>query len=363
MRAGIVDTGVDGLAISDSRTPYIFNDDLPIVHLAAVEDGRSIATLLSYGNHAEVLWSDNPYITADYFHFTRKYVREGIDAVVDVNGTAKPALEGTGGVVVMFAGSVGGLINPGQGGAKDYAGTEYPEETFATADAVGQTLASHVLAGLADGRVAPVESDGLRFATRQFLVPVQNQIFRLAAVSLDLIQRDVYNVAMQGGRMIPGDPMVLSQVAVVRLGPVTWFTAPGEVFPETLTGGLPGRNRARTPVIGDVSRHRVDYVCGADGLPVAGGDQPCIVRPDAENPPDWSAWPEGPVVYELIPGEVPFFIGLGMDFLGYMVPDYDFQAMPFGEPPGDHYEETNSVGSAISGLWRAHLDEVLDAVR
>ncbi|MCB9541434.1 MAG: hypothetical protein H6703_03165 [Myxococcales bacterium] len=365
VRAGVVDTGVDGLAISDSRTPYIFNDDLPIVHLAAVEDGRSIATVISFGNHAEVLWSDNPYITADYFHFTRKYVAEGLAGVTAVDGADKPALEGTDGVVVMFAGSVGGLINPGQGGAKDYAGVEYPEETFATADAVGQTLASHVLAGLADGRVAPVETDGLRFATRQFLVPVQNQTFRLAAVSLDLIQRDVYNVALLGGRMVPGDPYVLSQVAAVRLGPITFFTAPGEVFPETLVGGLPGRNRARTPVIGDVSRHRVDYICGADGLPVEGGDQPCIVKPDAENPPDWAAAPEGPVVYELIPGEVPFFIGLGMDFLGYMVPDYDFEAspLPFTEAPGDHYEETNSIGGTISGLWRTHLEEALDALR
>ncbi len=362
VRAGIVDTGVDGLAISDSRTPYIFNDDLPIVHLEAIDDGRSLATLISYGNHAEVLWSRNPYITSDYFHFTRKYIREGLAAVEDVDGNPKPALEGTGGVVVMFAGSVGGLINPGQGGAKDYAGVEQPEDTWAAADGIGQVLASHVLSAIADGRASPMQTSWLRFATVQFLVPVQNRTFQLAATALDLIQRDVYNVAIVRGSRIPGDPYILSQVAVVRLGPISFFTAPGEIFPETLTGGLPGRNRARTPVIGDISQHRVGYICDADGLPVEGGDQPCIVKPDAENPPDWSAAPMGPVVYELIPGEVPFFIGLGMDFMGYMVPEYDFEGGGFGEAPGDHYEETNSVGEAVMGLWRTHLDEVLTAV-
>lgn len=363
VRAGVIDTGVEGLAISDSRTPYIFNDDLPVVHLTARDGGATLATLISYGNHAEVLWSGNPYITSDYFHFTRKYIREGLAEVVDVDGNPKPALPGTGGVVVMYAGTVGGLINPGRGGAKDYRGFEPPEEhSFEAADAVGQTLASHVLAGLEDGRVAPIAPDGLRFATRQFLVPVQNDVFRLAAVTLDLIQRDVYNVGRVGGRQVPGLPFVLSQVAVVRFGPVTWFTAPGEMFPEMLVGGFPGKPRVRTPVIGDIARHRVDYICGPDGLPVEGGDGPCIVRPDQTNPPDWAAAPDGPYGYELVPGEVPFFIGLGMDFLGYMVPDYDFEAVPFGEAEGDHYEESNSIGPAIMGLWRTHLDEVLAAL-
>ncbi len=361
--AGVVDTGTRGLAISDSRAPYIFNDDLPVVHLRAVDDGRALATLLSFGNHAEVLWSSNPYITADYFHYSRKYIREGLAAVDDVNGNPKAALPGTGGPVVMFAGSVGGLIYPGRGGARDYRGAEPAEQhSFAAADAVGQTLASHVLAGLQDGRVAPVETDGIRFATQQFLVPVQNEVFKLAATTLDLIQRDVYNVALISGRPVPGDPYILSQVAVVRMGPVSWFTAPGEVFPETLVGGYPGRDRVRTPVVGDVAQHRVPYVCGSDGLPAEGGDQPCIIRPDAVNPPDWDAAPAGPYVYELVPGDVPFFIGLGMDFMGYMVPEYDFEAVPFSEAEGDHYEESNSIGFDISGLWRTHLGNVLEAV-
>ena len=119
----------------------------------------------------------------------------------------------------------------------------------------------------------------------------------------------------------------------------------------------------RCPVIGDTEERRVPAQCDAEGLPVEGGTHPCIIRPGADYPPDWSEAPGGPYVYELIPGEVPFFIGLGMDFLGYMVPPYDFVAPAFtSAAPGDHYEETNSVGVSIVPLWRAHLEAVLEAL-
>ncbi|MCA9540295.1 MAG: hypothetical protein KC620_15460 [Myxococcales bacterium] len=364
VQAGVIDTGVRGLSITDSRTPYIFNDDLPVVHLTNAETGAAIATMASFGMHAEVLWSDNQLLTADYFGFARKYIRQGLEAVVDIDGVEKPALPGTGGVVVFFAGTVGGLINPGRGGALDYAGNAPAEvHSFEAADAVGQTLAAHVLTGLRDGRIAPVEASGLTFATRRYLLPIANRAFQLASIARELIIRDVYNVALIGGATVPGEPMVQSQVAVVRLGPITWFTAPGEAFPESLVGGFPGRPTTRSPVIGDVAEHRAAAVCGADGLPVEGGDQPCVVRPDQENPPDWDAAPMPPYGYDVVPGEVPFFIGLGMDFLGYLVPDYDFQAVDFGEAPGDHYEESNSVGIESARRWWTHLNEVADAVR
>lgn len=45
---------------------------------------------------------------------------------------------------------------------------------------------------------------------------------------------------------------------------------------------------------------------------------------------------------------MPFFIGLGGDFLGCMVPDDDFEA-PRGThvAPGSRYEETKGVSGRI----------------
>lgn len=368
VEATVLDVGVEGLAMSDSRPPYIFNDDVPVVRLADKDSGDTIATLLSFGNHAEVLWSDNPYITSDYPHFVRKYVTEGLDAVTNSEGQElKPALEGLGGVTVFFTGSVGGLINPGKGGAKSYA-DEVPEDdhSFEAADAVGQRLASHVLSAAADGGLSTVADPDIRFGRKEFLSPIKNRIFQVAALGLGLLERDVYNVKRLGGsNYVPNDPMALTEVAVVRLGSITFFTAPGEVFPETLTGGFPGKPTARTPVVGDVEEHRAPAVCDEDGLPVddGSGTHPCIVKPDQTNPPDWSAAPDAPYVYDEIPGEHPFFIGLGMDFLGYFVPQYDHQTNGyFSEAPGSHYEETNGIGPDIIRDWRNALGESLSAV-
>jgi hypothetical protein len=368
VEATVLDVGVEGLAISDSRPPYIFNDDVPVVRFRSKASSETIATMLSLGQHAEVLWSSNPYITADYPHFVRKYITEGLEAPVDEAGEEqKPALEGLGGVTVFFAGSVGGLINPGQGGAKNYA-DQAPENdhSYEAADALGQRLASQVLAAVHDGELDQVDSPQVRFARKEFLTPIENTIFQVAAFVLGVLERDIYNATeIRGRQYAPNPPMLLTEAAVVQLGSVTLFTAPGEVFSETLTGGFPGKGQARTPVIGDVEERRVEASCDEQGLPsdAANATFPCIVKADQENPPDWSAAPDGPYVYEWMPGEHPFFIGLGMDFLGYFVPEYDYQTTAFfTEAPGSHYEETNGIGPKVIGDWKTALRESLDAL-
>jgi hypothetical protein len=368
VRAEVLDVGVEGLGMGDSRPPYVFNDDLPVVRLVSKGDSETIATLLSFGNHAEVLWSENPYVTADYPHFVRTYLREGIDAVRNDDGeVVKPELPGLGGVSIFFAGSIGGLINPGDGDIQDYAG-DSPEEThsFEAADALGQHLASHVLEAVESGALEREETPKLSFARREFLTPIANAKFQRAAYTLGVLERDIYNAARLGpGSYTPGPPQALSEVAVVRLGGVTFFTAPGEVFPETLVGGFPGKPTVRDPVVGDVRELNVEAVCNEEGLPVEDGtgSHPCIVAPDQTNPPDWSKAPDPPYVYEQIPGEHPFFIGLGQDFLGYMVPRYDHEADGyFSQPPGSHYEETNGAGPELITDWKDALGACLERV-
>lgn len=364
VEAAIVDEGIEGLAMSDSRTPYIYDDNIPVVRFRAEDDGATLATVLSVANHAEVLWSENTLLTSDYFHFARTYIEQGLPEVGQGNA-AKPALEGFGGVTVMFAGAVGGLINPGKGGAIDYAGNVPVEDhSWEAADAVGQRIAENVLGASARGDFETLSDTELRFATKRFLTGIENTVFQLATWTLGILERDIYNVTGAPFAFVPEAPQVQSQVAVVRLGPVTFFTAPGEVFPETLTGGFPGGPRAQDPTVGDVEERRVAATCDADGLPTANDDgtNACIVKKDQENPPDWSAAPTEPV-YSMIPGDYPVFIGLGMDFLGYIVPTYDYKTEGyFNRSPGDHYEETNGAGDNTINDWKEALGETLGAV-
>lgn len=253
--AAVVNAGYEGLSIADSRPPYIINDDVPVVLLRDANSGDTVATLISFGMHPEVLWSDNQLITADYPHFTRHYIENGLSQVLDTDGVTelKPALAGLGGVTVLWAGSVGGLINPGAGGAKTYAGLEPAENhSFEAADAVGQSLASRVLAAVHNSQLVDVPTPDLRFAHQEFMTTIDNTVFIAATTALKLIPRAVYNAAqLSAFRYAPTSPQALTEVSVVGLGPVTFFTAPGEVFPETLTGGFPGKPTTQTPIVGD----------------------------------------------------------------------------------------------------------------
>lgn len=363
--ATVLDVGTRGMAINDSRTPYIFDDNVPIVWARSKATGETISTMMSFANHAEVLWSDNPYITADFFGYVRKHVENGLPEVTDMGGATRPALPGVGGVTVLFAGAVGGLIYPGPGGARNYADEPVSEDhSWEAADAVGQTLASHVLGAINSGALTPITEPTLVFSTRRFLTDIENTMFKLAGFILKVFERDIYNTKMIGRSFAPGNPMVQSQTAIVRLGEVTFFTAPGEVFPETLVGGFPGKPRIQTPVVGDTEERKVAATCDVQGLPTPNDDgiYPCIIKKDAENPPDWTMAPDGPYGYELIPGEFPFFIGLGMDHLGYMVPEYDFAPIYVGTSPGDHYEETNAAGPRFLSDWLTALKETADAL-
>lgn len=372
----IVDEGILGLAMSDSRPPYIFDDNLPFIHITHAETGAGIASMVSVGNHPEVLWSKNPYLSSDYFHYVRKYMREGLAAVRAEDGSElKPQLEGVGGVILTFAGALGGLINPGKGIAIDYAGQSIAEIGFAKADAVGQQIASRLLQAKARGDLRSHQAMSsdiplLKWSHTKFLTPIENPEFLLAGFILRIIRRDIYNAKHLGGLSFsPEFPMAMSEVSIIQLGGIHLFTAPGEVFPELLTGGYPYRSATQSPVIGDVLEARAEATCNAEGLPITEemeesedpeniNNYPCVVAADQTNPPDWSAAPNGPYIYDLFDGH-PFFIGLGGDFLGYMVPEYDFI---FGGA-GKHYEESNSTSIQISRRWTNAIKASLDALR
>jgi hypothetical protein len=364
LRAGIITDGVDGMAMGDSRPPYIVDGSIPVVRMIAKDDGESLGTMVALGNHVETLWSENVYITSDYPHYVRKHISEGLPEIKDAQGVQlKPAIEGFGGVTLMFAGAVGGLVNPGHNAAINYAGESVMDHGYAKAEALGQAMALKVLNRRESLEVVP--SPTIAFATKRYLVPVRNTTFLLAAFIAKILERDLYNGARVSSQYVPGVPSVMSQVAVVRIGELSFFTAHGEMFPEMLVGGLPGLPRSPRGVYGDVEQVRTPAACGDDGLPTPGGDKPCIVSPMQENPPNWVEAPAAPYGYELVPGKHKFFIGLGMDFLGYMVPDYDFKAAykdPDADTSGSHYEETNSIGYDSLPKWQQNIAAVIAAL-
>lgn len=266
IRAAVVDTGVDGLAIGDGRDPWIVDDDFGVMQFTAMDTGDTVATLLNWGNHPEVLDSKNSFITSDYPHYLRTYVENGLPEARRGEELVAEARPGVGGVAIFLAGALGGLIGPGRHMARNRAGEEFSQGSFAKAEAVGGQLAELTFDALADAREL---TPRLSFATRRITVPVENSQFHTAIYGLKLFDRDVTNVTLD--LPFEGDniPSAFTQLSLVRIGEATFFTMPGEVFPETVVGGYdPKVDYAFTPVLGDPEVIQ----CGDDLLPMGCGE-------------------------------------------------------------------------------------------
>ena len=117
-------------------------------------------------------------------------------------------------------------------------------------------------------------------------------------------------------------PAIETEVTYLQLGPASIITNPGELLPELFLGGYDGK-------------HSGTYK---------------IVDTAQQNAPDLSKAPPPPYLVDIMDGERRhrMTFGLTSDFVGYIVPRYNFVLSKdkpyFEDAPGDHYEETNSIG-------------------
>jgi len=328
LKVGTVNTRVEGF-LHDSRDPKIFNDTLTAIHVTNVADGSTVASITNWGNHPESLDSRNNYISSDYPHSFRVSMEDGLPAAGDF-----AARTGLGGVAIYQQGTVGGLMGPNHFPITGRDGTLYENryKTWARTDAYGENLAEQ--AYLALDAAETVANPTLRFSAQAYKAPVKNAIFHVGFLNgwfdRALLDFDANEVIDDSNL-----PWLRTQVTLVRLGPITWLSAPGELFPEIWVG-----------------------------YDVANAFDKPIIDDDNPNPPDLEAAPSGATLEELVGGDYPILLGLGQDETGYMVPPYDFkldETTPWlQEAEGDHYEETNSIGVDAVPLYLENVAKLLD---
>ncbi|MCC7073963.1 MAG: hypothetical protein IT383_21825 [Deltaproteobacteria bacterium] len=326
VKVGQVNVGVAGL-VSDGRDPKIFNDAVTTIALDDVASGAAVATLVSWGNHPESLDSRNNFISADYVHA----IREGIEQGLPETGSASQRA-GRGGVALYLQGAVGGIMGVNSFPITGRDGTEYPndQKTFARTDAYGALIAEHAFAALdvAEELAAPP----LRFSTKSYRAPVENQAFHVGLINgwFDRTVFDFDRAQTIGGENLP---KLETAVALVYLGDLAMVTAPGELFPETFVGFDPA------------NAHGTD-----------------IIDVDNPNPPDLSLAPTDPPLRDLLGARFAIPLGLCQDETGYLVEPYDFKLAEQGpyidEAEGDHYEETNSIGPKAVPLMLEALGDL-----
>ncbi len=310
VKVGQVTTPREGY-IRDSRDPQIFDLDLVAMHFSEASGSKPIGSLVHWGNHPEVLSDTNNYLTSDYAHYLREALEKGLPAA----GKHK-ALPALGGTALYLQGAVGCLMTPLGVKITDRAGVVQSKSDWAKSRALGENLAAQAHAALAKG--VTLDRPGVSAVAKELLLPVLNTQF-VMVMQLKIFEREVtgYNPNLPVDKN--NQPKIRTDIGVIRLGPVTFYSLPGEADPEINVGGYDGK-----------------FSYGAN-----------LVDKTNPNPPDLTGAPKGPYLKQQVPGTYKMLVGLGNDELGYLVPEWNYQ---LGTPPymseakGDHYEETNSLG-------------------
>ncbi len=316
--------------ITDLRDPMVIDEQMGG---AAFYDGGGdvIASLAHFGEHPESMADENLDITSDFANTLRQTLESG--STWDT--TSRPGLGGT---AIFVNGAVGGMMTGLRVDVEDPDGNIWDAYTHERTAAMGTLLGEMALDAIEGG--ASTADPTLSLSAQTIRLPVENYGFQ-ALFLTGIIERELFDYDSSQAIGPDNTPYVETELDLFAVGPIRFATVPGELFPELNIGGYDGSHT------------------GSPDVPV--------IDAGNEYPPDLSAAPSGPYIKERIGGDLAWVIGLGNDELGYIIPAYDFvldDTSPwFDEAPGDHYEETNSLGSEVAGTIDTELDALLSWTR
>ncbi|MBW2262061.1 MAG: hypothetical protein JRG91_08825 [Deltaproteobacteria bacterium] len=313
--------------ITDTRDPVIILNTMTLLHFTSRDSGDTISTFVNWHSHPEYRGESNDMITADFPHWLRLGIEEG----VHVGSVDR---DGVGGVTVYMSGAVGGLLCPydfddlyGHEGL-DGATWERPGEGLD--ESLGWYLADIALTGL-ESATEPEDECPLEVKSTVLELEAHNYAYH-AMMLTGVFHRDDIHGYDDTRPVGPGNfPRLYSEASWIRIGRAAALGVPGEPTAEHFVGGYDG---SHTPPCYD------GFI-----------DPGTLSWPGNTNPPDLSLAPEGPYLFDRMRDrgvEYPMVFGLTGDEIGYLVPSYNFQLASPGaylnDAEGDHYEETNSIG-------------------
>ena len=286
-----VDLNPEGF-VDDSRKPIVFDTKLCCARFTKEGTDDTIATMVSWGNHAETLGSDNPLLTSDFCGYWRDSVENGVP---EPNG-----IRGLGGMCLYFQGMVGGLMTQLHTTVPHRNGVDtFREASYEKAQALGENLAIVTAKALRADNVIKCANPRLGVGAKTIYAPMGG-MFKYA-ILLGLVHPGAY--------LTSGGIAARSEVDVVRIGDLEILTVPGELYPEIADGGVeakPGRDFEIDPV-------------------------------------------EVPPLRKEMTGKVNMVIGLANDEIGYIIPKSQWDAKPpFVYNDKDQYGEENSGGPDVA---------------
>lgn len=294
--------------VKDTRKPEVFDSGLRLIKAIDKENGEVLGSLVAWGDHPETLWSKNLLVSSDFPH----YVREGVEKGVFNGDSLMKA--GIGGVCVYSNGAVGGLMttHPSLPVKDPFTGKEFNEPTFEKTEAQGKQLSLLALNAM-ENPAETIDSAGISLVVRTVPMKIDNTMFKLGSM-LGIMKRGTI-----------GWMKMRSELAVIKFGPISLATVPGEIYPEILNGGI------EAPEGNDF------------------GIQPLEIPP----------------IREMMPGKYKFVIGLANDEIGYIIPKshWDVVAPYTYGRDNSPYGEENSLGPETAGVIHKNLQEMLGELK
>jgi len=314
--------------VLDGRDPNIINELLTTMRFTDAASGATIATIVNWAGHAESMDDNNHSITADYPGFLRTAVEDGIFK-------GDTSVDGVGGVAIFVNGALGAQIGcPDDVECLDFDGTVWVPNVpaFGKTQCIGENLALAALRAI-ESETEPAARCPIEYRRKTVHLKIENYGYH-AMILNDVFHTPRRSFGFDRTKPITEDnlPGFDTEISWLRIGPSQAILLPGELSPELAVGGYDG---SHTPE------------CVYD----LGWERGTLTWPTNPNPPDLSQAPGPPYLFDFLAEKdavYPMIWGTTNDFLGYFVPSYDYkldERNPYiDEAPGDHYEETNSVG-------------------
>lgn len=290
--------------VTDTRRPQVFDLPLTVMQVLKSESDETLGTLIGWANHPETLWSKNLLITSDFPH----YVREAVENGVYANDSL--IVKGLGGTAIFMNGAIGGLMTtlPDFPVKNPWSGKVYLKPDFEKAKSQGNQIAFHAITALTKS-TDTITTSNIGLVAKTFDLPLENPLFKLGA-ALGILNRGY----SKWNHM-------RTEIAYLTIGPASFLTYPGEVYPELVNGGI------ESPQGQDF---KIDPL-------------------------------ELPVGRELMRGKYKFIIGLGNDELGYIIPKSEWDENPpftYGEKDAP-YGEINSLGPETSPIIHQEIQQII----
>ena len=289
-----IGTASDGDLIRDTRQPVVKHDEIVAIRFADPKTDAPLGVLVQWNCHPEVLDSKNTAITADFVHYTVKQLRESQKCPV-----------------AYFTGTVGGLMTTIRLTVKDETGKELQDGTFEKSERYGRLVGKLAEKALADAK--PVTLTPFDIRTRDALIPIDNQIYRLAW-QFGVLDRPAYK---WDGNPTPKEYVVTkelskpcavkTEVGYLKLGDLDVAVIPGEIYPELVL---------------------------------------CKVQDPVDPNAYFPTVAIEPHIYGQMKGKHRMIVGLGNDEIGYILPKRQWDEKPpfcYGLKKAQ-YGEGNSVG-------------------